>query len=100
TTTQIPTRTIPDKGDTKSSNGSNSLPGVVVGSFFGGAVVTLLICLLVVFVKRTKKRKSHVSDLPLTVREQPTDEPQVENQEDFSNWRPPKDKGPFLLRKA
>ena len=53
-----------------------------------------------VFVKRTKKRKSHVSDLPLTVREQPTDEPQVENQENISNWRPPKDKGPFLLRKA
>ncbi|CAH3187114.1 unnamed protein product, partial [Porites evermanni] len=101
TTTQIPTRTILDEGDTKSSNGSNSLvPGVAVGSFVAGAVVTLLICLLVVFVKRRKKRKSHVSDLPLTVREQPSGEPQVENQENFSNGRPPKDKGPFLLRKA
>ena len=97
---KLPSRSFSLTGDTKSSNGSNSLPGVAVGSFFGGAVVTLLICLLVVFVKRTKKRKSHVSDLPLTVREQPTDEPQVENQENFSNWRPPKDKGPFLLRKA
>ena len=88
-------------GDTKGSNGSNSLvPGVAVGSFVAGAVVTLLICLLVVFVKRRKKRKSHVSDLPLTVREQPSGEPQVENQENFSNGRPPKDKGPFLLRKA
>ena len=36
-----------------------------------------------------------MSDLPLTVREQPSGEPQVENQENFSNWRPPKDKGPL-----
>ena len=98
---KLPCRSFSLTGDTKSSNGSNSLvPGVAVGSFFAGAVVTLLICLLVVFVKRRKKRKSHVSDLPLTVREQPSGEPQVENQENFSNGRPPKDKGPFLLRKA
>ena len=36
-----------------------------------------------------------MSDLPLTVRGQPSGEPQVENQENFSNWRPPKDKGPL-----
>ena len=93
---KLPSRSFSLTGDTKSSNGSNSLvPGVAVGSFVAGAVVTLLICLLVVFVKRAKKRKSQVSDLPLTVREQPSGESQVENQENFSNGRPPKDKGPL-----
>ena len=91
---KLPCRSFSLTGDTKSSNGSNSLvPGVAVGSFFAGAVVTLLICLLVVFVKRRKKRKSQVSDL--TVREQPSAESQVENQENFSNGRPPKDKSPL-----
>ena len=93
---KLPSRSFSLTGDTKSLNGSNSLvPGVAVGSFVAGAVVTLLICLLVVFVKRAKKRKSQVSDLPLTVREQPSGESQVENQENFSNGRRLKDKGPL-----